>query len=74
MKPGDRIKVVWEDDYSKQVREAQNIKSPVGMTGTVVGVGYNRNMGWNEVYARMDGVDGQNSCHLWNENEVEVIK
>jgi len=74
MKPGDRIKVVWEDDYSKQVRRAQNIKSPVGMTGTVTEVHYNGNMGRVEVFARMDGVDGPNSSHLWDEKELQVIK
>lgn len=74
MKPGDRIKVVWEDDYSKQVRKAQNTQSPVGMTGTVIKVGYNRNMDMVEVYARMDGRDGPNSCHLWDEKELQVIK
>ena len=74
MKSGERIKVVRTDEYSEQVRKAQNIKSPVGMTGTVVEVRYNPNMGCVEVLARMDGVDGPNSCHLWNENEVEAIK
>jgi hypothetical protein len=74
MKPGDRIKVVWSDEYSEQVRKAQNIQSPVGMTGTIIKVCYNRNMGCSEVYARMDGRDDRNSSHLWFENEVEVIK
>lgn len=74
MKPGDRIKVVRSDEYSEQVRKAQNIQSPVGMIGTVIEVGYNRIMGRVEVYARIDGVDVPNSCHLWFENEVEAIK
>ena len=74
MKSGERIKVVRTDEYSEQVRKAQYIKSPIGMTGTVVEVKYNPNMGRVEVFARMDGVDGPNSCHLWNENEVETIK
>ena len=74
MKPGDRIKVVRSDEYSEQVRKAQDIQSPIGMTGTVIEVGYNSNMGRVEVYARMDNMDGPYSCHLWFENEVEAIK
>lgn len=73
MKAGDRIKVVRTDEYSEHVRRVLGGQSPVGMTGTVIKVRYNGSMGRNEVYARIDGRDDDNSCHLFDERDLEVI-
>lgn len=74
MKPGDRVRVCFEDDYTE--RQAQGIRSNIGRTGTVVELRYNRNMAvyglGDEILVRMDG-DASNVISIWYEENLEII-
>lgn len=76
MKPGDRVRVCFEDDYTAAVKQAQGIRSAIGRTGTVVELRYNRNMAvyglGDEILVRMDG-DASNVISIWYEENLEVI-
>ena len=76
MKPGDRVRVCFEDDYTASVKQALGIRSNIGRTGTVVELRYNRNMAGyglgDEILVRMDG-DASNVLCIWYEKNLEVI-
>ena len=55
MKAGDRVKVVRVDDYSEQIRELYNARSPLGMVGVVEEIYYNPNMHREEVVIAAEG-------------------
>lgn len=64
MKPGDRVKVVRIDDYTRKVCEGTGAPTSIGLVGTIEEIRYNRNMRQQEVIVFAEG------CHWifepWN--------
>ena len=55
MKPGDKVKVVRIDDYTKEVCETLNAPTHIGMVGTIEEIRYNKNMSRTEVIVNHNG-------------------
>jgi len=73
-KKGDRVRVCWIDDYTRDVMIHQGIALPTGRTGTVVETRFNPNMACygegNEVLVDMD--NGSKNV-LWCDKNLELI-
>lgn len=77
MKPGDRVRVCFEDDCTVAVKQALGIRSDIGRTGTVVKLRYNKNMAGyglgDEILVRMDG-DASCGCLMGTKSDEYALK
>ena len=69
MKPGDRVKVVRIDDYTRKCCEAEGIRTGIGMVGIVEEVRYNANMHWTEVIVLSEG-----GRYIWEPWNLALVK